>query len=536
MKIDSYAFPEKEPMSIEAGSLILANGGNSEQPLICLSAPDKDGYIRFAPIVPSDKRGEAAGMMLESSDFTQGSATGWVRLDRAGWQYIDDPKAVGALKPAALARLHRVLCTQEARSYAAVAMAPQTFVPSRTPVPPAGKVIGARELELLVESSLDGWLTAGRFNDAFERKLGNYLGRKYVRTTNSGSSANLLAMTALTSPLLGERALRAGDEVLTVAAGFPTTVNPTLQNGLVPVFVDVQLRTYNIDTTLIESAIGPRTRAIMIAHTLGNPFNLDDVMDVARRHNLWVVEDCCDALGATYRDKKVGTFGHIGTLSFYPAHHITMGEGGAVFTDDDLLRRAMESIRDWGRDCYCAPGRDNTCGKRFKWQIGDLPKGYDHKYTYSHLGYNLKITDMQAALGLAQMDRLEGFIESRRNNFRHLRSRLEPMEDKLLLPEATANSNPSWFGFPITLRENTGRTREELTGFIEKHKIGTRLLFGGNLTLQPYFKDRKYRISGTLANTDTVMQRTFWIGIYPGLSAEMLDHSADKISEFFSKN
>jgi CDP-6-deoxy-D-xylo-4-hexulose-3-dehydrase len=513
-----------------------ANGGKDEQPLICLSAPDADGFIRFAPIVPADKRGDAPGMLLESSDFAHGAGSGWVRLDRVGSQYIDSPVPVGTLKPAALARLHRILCSQEARNYAAVAMAPQAFVPSRTPVPPAGKVIGARELELLVESSLDGWLTSGRFNDAFERKLGNYLGRKFVRTTNSGSSANLLAMTALTSPLLGERALRAGDEVLTVAAGFPTTVNPTLQNGLVPVFVDVHVPTYNIDAARIESAIGPRTRAIMIAHTLGNPFDLDVVMDVARRHNLWVIEDCCDALGATYREKKVGTFGHIGTLSFYPAHHITMGEGGAVFTDDDLLRRAMESIRDWGRDCYCAPGRDNTCGKRFKWQIGEMPQGYDHKYTYSHLGYNLKITDMQAALGLAQLDRLEGFIETRRNNYQYLRSRLEPLSDKLILPEATPHSNPSWFGFPITLRGSSGHSREALTGFIEKHKIGTRLLFGGNLTRQPYFAGKPYRISGTLENTDAVMMRTFWIGIYPGLTPEMLDFSAAKILDFFNQS
>jgi CDP-6-deoxy-D-xylo-4-hexulose-3-dehydrase len=531
-RIDSYAYSDQVHMPITPGDLVLANGGNGEQHLICLSAPDPDGYIRFAPLVSAEKRGESAGLALEPSDFSRGSASGWLRLDRLGWQYIDDPKAVGALKPAALARLHRALCTQEARSYADVAMAPAAFVPGRTPIPPAGKVIGARELELLVEASLDGWLTSGRFNDAFERKLSNYLGRRFARTTNSGSSANLLAMTALTSPLLGDRALRAGDEVLTVAAGFPTTVNPTLQNGLVPVFVDVQLPTYNIDVSRIEAAIGPRTRAIMIAHTLGNPFDLDAVMDIAQRHSLWVIEDCCDALGATYRDKKVGTFGHIGTLSFYPAHHITMGEGGAVFTDDDLLRRAMESIRDWGRDCYCAPGRDNTCGKRFKWKIGDMPQGYDHKYTYSHLGYNLKITDMQAALGLAQLDRLEGFIEARRNNFRHLRSRLEPVEGLLVLPQATPNSEPSWFGFPLTLRENASFMREELTGFIEKHKIGTRLLFGGNLTLQPYFKGRPHRISGTLENTDAVMLRTFWVGIYPGLSIEMLNFSADKIIEF----
>ena len=532
MRIDSYAYSNQGGMPLTSGSLILANGGNSEQHLICLSAADVDGYVRVAPLVSVEQRGDATGMMLESSDFSNGSAAGWLRLDRVGWHFIDNPRAVGALKTTSLARVHRFLCAHEARAYAEVAMAPQPFIPSRTPVPPAGKVIGARELELLIESSLDGWLTAGRFNDAFERKLSHYLGRKFARTTNSGSSANLLAMTALTSPLLGDRALRQGDEVLTVAAGFPTTVNPTLQNGLVPVFVDVSFPTYNIDVERIESAIGPRTRAIMIAHTLGNPFNLDVVMDVARRHNLWVVEDCCDALGATYRDKKVGTFGDIGTLSFYPAHHITMGEGGAVFTDNELLNRAMESIRDWGRDCHCAPGRDNTCGKRFKWKLGDLPQGYDHKYSYSHAGYNLKITDMQAALGLAQLERLDGFIAARRSNFQHLRARLECMEHKLMLPEATPNSDPSWFGFPITVREDAGRSRDELTGFIEKHKIGTRLLFGGNLTRQPYFSGRPHRVSGTLDNTDMVMRGTFWIGIYPGLSVEMLDFSADKIIEF----
>jgi CDP-6-deoxy-D-xylo-4-hexulose-3-dehydrase len=452
-----------------------------------------------------------------------------------GWQYIDGAETIGTLKPTVLARIHRALCTYEARSYADLAHGAPLFVPGRSPVPPSGKVIGARELELLVEASLDGWLTTGRFNDAFERRLGQYLGRRHVRTTNSGSSANLLAMTALTSPLLGDRALRPGDEVITVAAGFPTTVNPTLQNGLVPVFVDVCLPTYNIDPERIEAAVSPRTRAIMLAHTLGNPFDLDAVMDVARRHNLWVIEDCCDALGATYRDRKVGTFGHLGTLSFYPAHHITMGEGGAVFTDDDVLRRAIESIRDWGRDCYCAPGRDNTCGKRFKWQLGDMPAGYDHKYTYSHLGYNLKITDMQAAVGLAQMDRLEGFVEARKRNFRHLYARLAPLADHLVLPEATAGSDPSWFGFPMTLQPHVTRSREQLTAFLDRHKIGTRLLFAGNLTRQPYFRGRPHRISGTLENTDRVMLGTFWIGVYPGLSSEMLDYSADKISEFLEK-
>ena len=516
-------------MPLLAGSVIRARGGRGGQPLIVLSPPDADGFLRFAPIVPMDKLGQGMGLVLEANDFTGGAVTGWLRLDRVSWQYVDNPEIVGALTAGTLARVHRALCTQEARNYADLAHAAPTFIPGRSPIPSSGKVIGARELEMLVDASLDGWLTTGRFNDAFERRLGQYLGRQYVRTTNSGSSANLLAMTALTSHLLGERALRPGDEVITVAAGFPTTVNPILQNGLVPVFVDVTLPTYNIDPQRIEAAVSSRTRAIMLAHTLGNPFDLEVVMDVARRHDLWVVEDCCDALGATYRDRKVGTFGHIGTLSFYPAHHITMGEGGAVFTDDDLLRRAVESLRDWGRDCYCAPGKDNTCGKRFKWTLGDMPAGYDHKYTYSHLGYNMKITDMQAAVGLAQMDRLDGFVDARKRNFRHLHARLEPLGDRLLMPEATPGSDPSWFGFPMTLQPHVRHTREQVTAFLEKHKIGTRLLFAGNLTRQPYFKGRPHRVSGALDNTDRVMQGTFWIGVYPGLSVEMLDYAAERV-------
>jgi CDP-6-deoxy-D-xylo-4-hexulose-3-dehydrase len=516
------------------GSLLRLGGAEAAAPLLVLSAADEEGFARFAPLAALERRGNA-GMMLEPGDFTAGLQSGWLRLDRTGWRRLDGAEVLDSLTPRALMRVFRKLCTEEARRYSDVAHAPVEFVPGKSVVPPSGKVIGARELELLVDASLDGWLTTGRFNDAFERKLGAFLGRRHVRTTNSGSSANLLALSALTSHLLGERALKPGDEVITVAAGFPTTVNPSVQNGLVPVFVDVTLPTYNIDPARIEAAVSARTRAIMIAHTLGNPFDLDAVMALARRHDLWVVEDCCDALGATYRGRKVGTFGHVGTLSFYPAHHITMGEGGAVFTDDDLLKRAIESIRDWGRDCYCAPGRDNTCGKRFKWQLGDLPAGYDHKYTYSHLGYNLKITDMQAAVGVAQLDRLEGFIETRRHNFRHLHARLEPLADRLLLPEATPGSEPSWFGFPITLRPHVTQTREELTGFLERHKIGTRLLFAGNLTRQPYFRGRPHRISGPLDNSDVVMARTFWIGVYPGLSAAMLDYTAEKIREFFGQ-
>jgi CDP-6-deoxy-D-xylo-4-hexulose-3-dehydrase len=513
------------------GTVIVPRGGHRRQALVALSAPDADGFLRFAPLLSGDAQATGVGLALGPTDFITGELSGWVRLDRTGWQYFDSSDAIGALKPAALARIHRALCAEEARSYSAIAHRPLPFQPGKTPVPPSGKVIGARELEFLVEASLDGWLTTGRFNDAFERRLGDYLGRRFVRTTNSGSSANLLAMTALTSHLLGDRALKSGDEVITVAAGFPTTVNPTLQNGLVPVFVDVGLPTYNIAAERIEAAVSPRTRAIMIAHTLGNPFDLDTVMEVARRHDLWVIEDCCDALGATYRDRKVGTFGHVGTLSFYPAHHITMGEGGAVFTDDNDLRRAIESIRDWGRDCYCAPGKDNTCGKRFKWQLGDMPAGYDHKYTYSHLGYNLKITDMQAALGLAQMDRLDGFIDARKRNFQHLSSRLACLADRLVLPEATPHSDPSWFGFPMTLRPQVRHTREHVTGILDRRKIGTRLLFAGNLTRQPYFRERPHRVSGALEITDIVMSRTFWIGVYPGLTIEMLDYAADTLIE-----
>lgn len=418
------------------------------------------------------------------------------------------------------------------QQYAQLSCAPTTFVPGQSAIPPAGKVIGAGELKNMVEASLDGWLTTGRFNDQFEAALAQVLGVRHVSTVNSGSSANLIAFSALTSPRLGERAIRPGDEVIGVAAGFPTTVNPILQFGAVPVFVDIDLPTYNIDASLLEAAISPKTKAIMLAHTLGNPFNLEVVTAVCRKHNLWLIEDCCDALGATYQGEPVGTFGDIGTLSFYPAHHITMGEGGAVFTRHDELKPIIDSFRDWGRDCYCQPGRDNTCGKRFCWKLGDLPEGYDHKYVYSHLGYNLKITDMQAACALAQLDRLEGFIAKRRENFAYLRDRLASCEEFLVLPEATPASNPSWFGFALTLRENAPVDRRDLLGYLDQQKIGTRLLFGGNLLKQPYMRGRNYRVASPLTNTDTVMHRTFWIGVYPGLSEAMLEHSAQSIEKF----
>ncbi len=409
----------------------------------------------------------------------------------------------------------------------------QPFVPGVTPIPASGKVLGGEEIRMLVDSALDGWLTAGRFNDQFEAALAAFLGVNHAMTVNSGSSANLVALSALTSPSLGARALRRGDEVIAVAAGFPTTVNPVLQNGLVPVFVDVSIPTYNIDASLVEQAISKRTRAIMIAHTLGNPFDLAAITRIAKKHGLWLVEDCCDALGATFGGRMVGTFGDLATLSFYPAHHITMGEGGAVCVNSDEVRRLAESFRDWGRDCYCKPGMDNTCGKRFGWQLGELPFGYDHKYTYSHVGYNLKITDMQAAVGLAQLARVKGFIEARRKNFARLRARLAGLEEHLILPEATPGSEPSWFGFPITLREEADASRVDLIGYLEQKKIGTRLLFGGNLVRQPYLKDQTYRLGSELRQTDRIMNNSFWVGLYPGLSDDMLDYTADAIGTFF---
>jgi len=444
--------------------------------------------------------------------------------------------------------------------YSALHFADKPFQAGTSVVPPSGKVLGASELKNMVDASLDGWLTTGRFNEAFEKRFAEFVGVPYALTTTSGSSANLLAFTALTSHKLGDRALKPGDEVITVAAGFPTTVNPMLQNGMVPVFVDVDIPTYNIDPSKIEAAISPKTKAIMIAHTLGNPFDLNAVMAIANKHKLWVIEDCCDALGSTYapsinvgegtphtpsplagegwgegargKPQHVGTFGHIATCSFYPAHHITMGEGGMIFTKDKDLRTIIESFRDWGRDCYCGPGCDNTCGKRFGQQFGSLPFGYDHKYTYSHLGYNLKITDMQAACALAQMDRLPGFIEARKHNFAFLKERLKSCEEFLILPEATPGSEPSWFGFPITMRESAGVARVELLKYLDQNKIGTRLLFAGNLTRQPYFEGRTYRISGELTNTDNIMNNTFWIGVYPGLTEEMLSFVVEKIETF----
>jgi CDP-6-deoxy-D-xylo-4-hexulose-3-dehydrase len=416
--------------------------------------------------------------------------------------------------------------------YATITLAHQPFVPGLTIVPPSGKVIGSEELKNMVEASLDGWLTTGRFNAEFEKKLAVFIGVKHLITVNSGSSANLVAFSTLTSHKLGARAIQKGDEVIGVAAGFPTTVNPILQFGAVPVFVDVDAINHNIDAYKIEAAIGPKTKAIMLAHSLGNPFNLDVVTALCKKYNLWLVEDCCDALGSTYRGQMVGTFGDIGTLSFYPAHHITMGEGGAVFTNNEELKTIAESFRDWGRDCYCAPGKDNTCGKRFCQKLGKLPEGYDHKYTYSHLGYNLKITDMQAACGLAQLDKALAFIQARKDNFAFLKARLKDCQEFLYLPEPTEHSDPSWFGFPISLKDNCPVSRLDLLTYLDQNKVGTRLLFAGNLTCQPYMIGANYRVSGDLSNTDKVMNNTFWIGVQPALTRDMLDYAAQKIESY----
>jgi CDP-6-deoxy-D-xylo-4-hexulose-3-dehydrase len=445
------------------------------------------------------------------------------------------PEAVEALTKGLDEPQLRALILDMVGEYARSFHGPKPFVPGESPVPVSGKVYGESDMRSLVDSALDFWLTTGRFNDAFEGRLAARLGVKHALTTNSGSSANLLAFSSLTSHYLRGDALKAGDEMITVATGFPTTVNPALQYGIVPVFVDTDIPTYNIKPDMIEAAVTDKTRAIMVAHTLGNPFDLGEVMRVAEKYNLWVVEDCCDALGAKYDGRGVGTFGHIGTLSFYPAHHITMGEGGAVFTDKPRLKRVIESMRDWGRDCWCAPGQDNTCGKRFCRKLGDLPFGYDHKYTYSHCGYNLKITDMQAAVGLTQLDRLEGFIEARARNFALLSEAFGEWPDVFILPEATPNSEPSWFGFPLTIREGCGVDRDELVQHFNEKRIGTRLLFGGNLLRQPYMKGRNYRVVGDLTNADIVTERTFWIGLFPGLGADHIGYVRDTVAAFLKR-
>ena len=416
--------------------------------------------------------------------------------------------------------------------YAKISHKKNDFVPHKTIVPTSGKVYDENELLMLCASSLDFWLTAGRFNTEFESKLSDYLNMNFVLTTNSGSSANLLALTALTSEQLGKKALRPGDEVITAAAGFPTTINPILQNNLIPVFIDVDIPTYVPSPKQIESAISKKTKAIILAHTLGNPFDIEQTMEIAKKHDLWVIEDCCDALGSLYNNKAVGSFGDLATFSFYPAHQITMGEGGCVVTNNIDLKRIVESFRDWGRDCFCAPGKNNTCGKRFEWKLGELPEGYDHKFTYSHVGYNLKITDMQSSIGVAQLEKINDFNKIRKNNFDYLKQHLISFSDFFIFPESLENSRPSWFGFPITVRENAPFTRKEIVEYLSKQLIDSRSMFGGNITKQPYFQNQEYRISGNLSNTDTIMNQTFWIGVFPGINQKMLDYMCNSFKNF----
>ena len=423
----------------------------------------------------------------------------------------------------------RAAIRQLTTEYYEEVFASKSFTPGESPVPVSGRVFDDSDMFAIVDSGLDFWLTAGRFSDLFEFKFSKFLGVRDARLVNSGSSANLVAISVLTSPTVGVRQLKPGDEVITVAAGFPTTVNPIIQNKLVPVFVDVELGTYNVDVSQLEKALGPRTKAMIFAHTLGNPFNVVAVAEFARKHNLWLIEDCCDALGSTFAGRRVGTFGDLATFSFYPAHHITMGEGGCVATNKPQLTKLIESFRDWGRDCWCAPGKDNTCGKRFDWQLGTLPYGYDHKYTYSHIGYNLKVSDMQAAVGVAQLEKLEGFIAARRSNFDYLAEQLQPLSNVLLLPQATPGSEPSWFGYPIAVRPESGLAREDIIRFLNERKIGTRLLFGGNLLRQPAYRDVEKRVIGNLPNSDFITENVFWIGVYPGLTKPMLDYVVESL-------
>ena len=437
---------------------------------------------------------------------------------------------VGTIANQNLNQAMRALVFDRVNQYHSIYHKKAEFVPGKSSLQYSGKVYDEREMTSLADSMLDFWLTSGRFTKSFEKELSQFLGVRYVSLTNSGSSSNLLAVSALTSPKLGDRRLLPGDEVITVAAGFPTTITPIVQNGLVPVFVDVDLGTYNANVEAIKQAIGPKTKAIILAHTMGNPFELDEITRIAKQHHLWLIEDNCDSLGSKYNGQLTGSFGDIGTSSFYPAHHITMGEGGAIYTSNPQLKLMIESFRDWGRDCWCDTGKDNTCGKRYDWQLGDLPHGYDHKYTYSHLGYNLKATDLQAAIGLEQLNKLDGFIERRKRNFNRLKAQLKVVEDFFILPEATPNSEPSWFGFILTVRENDTNLRNAIVRRVEEAKIQTRMLFSGNIIKQPAFNGREYKVVGGLAHTDKIMNDAFLIGVYPGLNDDMIDYMAETVT------
>jgi len=506
------------------------------RPALALDNPDQNGDVRFMFITTTPVESDKQGFQLTKEDYKEAPLPfdSYIRLEKTLLLHQSIvQKKLTTLTEKAMSQVLRQYIKAEIPKFVSYDKKQPSFIPGESVVPPSGKVIGSTELEYMVDASLDGWLTTGRFNDQFEATLAEFIGVKHAITVNSGSSANLVAFYTLTSPKLGDRAIKKGDEVIGVAAGFPTTVNPIVQFGAIPVFVDVDLKTHNVNADLIEAAITPKTKAIMLAHTLGNPFNLAKVKAICEKHNLWLIEDCCDALGAKYDDKMVGTWGDIATLSFYPAHHITMGEGGAVYSNNSQLMTIAESFRDWGRDCYCKPGCDNSCGTRFNVQHGTLPHGYDHKYTYSHLGFNLKISDMQAAVGLAQLKRAPEFIKKRNENFEYLKNKLASLADFIEITEPTENSTPSWFGFPITIKESAGVSRVDLTKYLDQYKIGTRLLFAGNLTRQPYFENVEYRISGKLTNTDITMNSTLWLGVFPALGKEQLDFIAEKMEEFF---
>ena len=509
------------------------------RPALAISDPNNFGDVEFLFITSKDKKISKNIIMISNSDFAKSS------LPRESFLHLDKSvlldksvftEEIAEMTSSFMDSVVREIIKGKSKLHYEKFHKPiqhKDFIRGQDHIPYAGRVYDEKEMTTLVDSALDFWLTTGRFAKQFEEELANFLGVKYCLLTNSGSSANLLALSALTSKKLGEKRLKPGDEVITTAAGFPTTINPIIQNNLIPVFLDVEPGTYNIMADKIEKAISQKTRAIMLAHTLGNPFDLEKVMTIAQKYNLWFIEDNCDAFGSLYKGKFTGTFGHISTLSFYPAHHITMGEGGALITNDTLLKRLIESFRDWGRDCWCAPGYDNTCGKRFSWQLGNLPYGYDHKYIYSHIGYNVKATDLQAAVGLAQLKKLPEFAEARRKNYQRIYEGLKKYEDRLILPKVTPGSDPCWFGFLITVKDNAGFTKNEIVRFLEEKRIATRMLFAGNITRQPLFENVKFRVVGDLANTDLIMNNAFWIGVYPGLTNEMIDYILDVFNNFF---
>lgn len=527
-------------MSFKAGDVLIIEGG-----FVLAAACRAREYSVWPMIKPVEERGHTSARnvpdnkdpyILEAGDLVfEKSREIPLGIDlncRLKIKEEDIKGKAGEVHWPCLEKLWRSDFSRRAEQFYKLFHTPQPFEPGETWVGCSGKVYDEKELIGLIDASLDFWLTTGRYASIFEENMANFLGVRYCLLTNSGSSANLLAISSLTSPKLGERQLKPGDEVITVAAGFPTTVTPIVQNRLVPVFVDVDPETYNVDVEQLDAAVSSKTRALILAHTLGNPFNLDAVTEIARKHHLWLIEDNCDALGSTYKSRYTGAFGDLSTLSFYPAHHMTMGEGGAVLTCDPLLKRIVESFRDWGRDCWCPPGKDNTCKRRFVWQLGELPSGYDHKYTYSHLGYNLKPTDMQAAVGVAQLAKLVDFIGIRRKNFQALYAGLQNHEDVLILPKATENADPCWFGIPLTVRAKAPFTRQQLVQHLEDHRIRTRLLFAGNILKQPAFRGVRYRVAGELKNTDLIMERTFWIGVYPGLGQKEINYVLDTLLHF----